>query len=845
MDRPRGSAVQGPSLPREPDYEQLTPLQPSEGDTAPLLTPLLILGVGPLGRAVLESLASDLHGLRSVESCAVRLLAVELRDAPALDYALPAVDETALLPHEQLVLDYRPGVGAPAWYASGRGDEWSRADGRLGVCQGLRGEPPALWQALQDRMDRGDRPDVWVVGSAFDSAGGGMAFDVAHAARLVGEAQNYEPLLAWMLALPSDDWGDPHQHEAAATLRELGRLLHYDLPRVYEYGLSSTNYLLHRRWSSGRDDANVVMLCEPPSEVYGTAAAEIVVERMALALLASAQPGVWGAFQDDLRAMTAQLRTERSALISSFGVQAQVVPLQELQDLVRCRLAHDLLVDRQAGLLSPWRPRRIEPDIDAATLLLRQAGHRFLAALADGLGSLSQRSSWPAHGGAAGALALTLRQALQERVDRAREGCGLEACDELLAGVEEVLLRTRAPREGIEPVEAMVGSARRALHAWLGQRDALQRTIESARSRAQRRWERVLSRPAWHCVVEPDAPQEIYAAMTAGDADVRARMRRYVRWAWVMDGDALQPRLDVLYPGWDMRREDWRHGVRPAERDRLWDQVRRVVEALTRESNYWPTFLVGPGTVLPSGETVEEAIRTSLAQEAIAPRRCAYQASGDRAWGGRRWFPPGVSVANAAAYRPTLGILWQVYHLIPLESVVSLAVLVRRYRQRQDRAIGLHIFEAERLASEIESAAWGRLSRRERDSAGAVRLGARTVATLQAPQIVRWFVRAWLDGHVKPAFGPGPYRVVDTSLPSHVLEGAGSIRANHPLEALHVLVLPLLDRPQAFGPQSVQSIESAPGSDRLQELSEWWSSPEPRTAEWYLLVHGLIEGRQS
>ena len=844
-------------FPREPNYSQLSSLQPVETTSAPPLAPLVVIGVGPVGQAVLETLANWLPVQSSNGSRSIRLLAVRLEGEPRPDFALPPIGETSLLTRERLELPYQRSGGRHSWYPSRMGDEWVRPDGRLGFFQDVQNEPSALWDTLQECLGDGSKPDVWLVSSGFDAVGSGMIFDLAHLTRLVGRAQQYEPFIGWMLALPGELWGEEHQPQAAATLRELARLLCHEIPRIYEYNPRSQNYTLHRHETSGREDANLVLLCEPPSVAAYEQAAESVVNQMALGLLALAQPAVWQKLCDELRIMAGERQDEKEALVSAFGACAHYVPLRELQELVRARLTQDVLTGRKWGAMRTWR-RQMEPDEAGALLVLQQANHDFLRALAQAISRRGRSPHWPLAAGANRALALSLREYLQELADRPPPDNGLMACEALLEGMEGIFLSSRAPFDALQPLEELVSQARREMRNWLSWLPGATESSERTVADAQRQWERTLRRGAegkwnWQSVLDATAAHGVYEALAEGTSDVRQDMRRHIRWAWVVEGDSLRLCLDTLFPGWNLETSRWRHPPDLQKWDALWSGAQRVVTALTREPGYWPSSLTEVGTTPPSDQETQEAASltlaydTSRAQAIRATRKMAFQISRDSQWLEHSWLPAGTETLKVASSSALLGLLLQLHHLIPLSALRSLADLRRRYSHRRQVADRLHVFEAEQLAAEIEVLAQETVPRRRRRKLSTACLGVRTVAALQWPKLVGLFVNAWLAGLVESVVADGAYRLLDSTSEGEAIERIPPLPGNHPLEALHAFVLPQERlswakelRLRSLIPDStLLSAHDAP--DRLTEIADWWESADARDVEWYLLVHGLME----
>jgi hypothetical protein len=696
---------------------------------------------------------------------------------------------------------------------------------------------------LQAHLGDGREPDVWLVSSAFDAVGSGIIFDLAHIVRLVGEAQNYAPFIGWMLALPNDQWADAHRAEAAATLRELMRLLRHDLLRNYEYSAKSANRKLWAHQARGDEDANIVMLCEATADLYGPKAAEAVVGHMALALLALAQPEVWQTFRNSLRHQAQMLQLESQASIGAFGVCAHHIPLLELQTLVRALLTRDALLDHKWGAIQAWRPAQVEPDALVAAQVLRAAGHPFLAVIGHAGSHTGRGTSWPPSEMADQALASALRQNLQGLVDGPAPGNSLLACDALLAGVEEALYRSGAPSEQAESLLRVVAQARQELRTWLNELRAISETAQTAIDAAEGQWQRARARTGWYSTLGKDAPNSYYKPLLGGTTDIRQRIRQYVRWAWILEGKSLRLRLDTLYPGWKADAPRWRHAQDSAGLLRLWEGAELVVTALTREQTYWPSSVPIPVDTdkVPKGSLML-SYDPAIAQEYCSPKRLAIQASGDSTWCDYLWLSGG-EVSKASSSSSTIGFLLQITHPITLTAVRRLNDWRRLYGRRRVVAQALHVFEAEQLAAELEDRALATVPWERREALSLTWLRPRTTAVLQRPDLVGLFVNAWLGGMVEPKFGPGPYRLLR---PTSVASKPQTIRTwtvEHPLEALYAFVegdLQRSEREELI--RLIDALKNRSDSTRatFNKIARWWKSPLPMDVEWYLLVHGLL-----
>lgn len=855
----QGSVPRPVAFAREPDYSQLPRLQPVSPMPAEAMAPMVLIGVGPVGHAVLERLAQWFPPSSTTGRRPLDLLAIRVSDEPrSFASLIPAllVGEEFLLPQEILRLR-RPerGTAAYPWYSLKEDDDWGRPDGRLSLFQDLQREPSALWDALQARLATGQRPDVWLISSAFDAVGSGMIFDLAHLVRLVGQAQNYVPFIGWMLALPNPDWCDEYQPEAVATLRELARLQAADATRVYEYNPLSTNYTLHRHEAKGAEDVGVVMIASPsPSQSPAAASAE-VVQQMALALRVLSHSGVWTDFRDQLRHSVPSFRslTERSeAAIVGFNAVMHYLALPELRNLVRSWLVRDVLVGRPWGVMQPWRLGQPEPDEVGAAQVLQRSGHPFLVELFQVAERRERRTSgWPSHLGADQSLALALRQQMQELVDQAGADNGLKACDALLSGLSELLARSRAPEDRIKPLESVLNQARQEMRNWITLLTTVSEETERRTDQAQRAWDHLQRTAVGQNLLDGETATNIYQSLTTGANDIRGKIRSYVRWAWIAEETGLRLRLDTLFPPGE---SDWRHKPEPAKASQLWEAVLRVVETLTAEAAYWPTSLSAAGAAtesktralsLPSDLT--NMYNTDKARNICTIMNVGYQVSGDRSWLENNWLPKDLALSalsKFAVHDPTSGLALHLQFPMPLSSLKTWPQLSAQYDRRRHQAHRLHIFEPEQWAAAAEA----RASRPYQARAGqpSLWLSARVVSALQWQTEAILFLRAWSAGLVKPAMGQGRYRLMaPRSVSSRTLQEAFARECDHPVEAMlgfvasrpsAALINMITDYLQANAARLSQVV-----TERREAIARWRESTDQRNREWYVLIHGLKE----
>lgn len=811
-----------PDLALEPDYSNLERLQWSEAPSSARRASILIVGAGPVGEAVLESLTRWLPQEQEGNRNGVQLLAVRCRNAPAVaEVPSPSDGRSALTSRERLFLDAFPEGANFPWYPVPKPRVWTRADSRLGVFQDLANHPSALWEALVACVVRGGQPGIWIVGSAFEAEGSGLIFDLAHVALLVGRAQLYEPSISWMLALPGARWKAEQRALAGATLKELARQRGRFLNRVHEYNPGSDNNRLWRHEALGIDAARSVLLCEPAEESRSVDGARAMINKMALALAALTQPTVWASYRTALD----KPPNLDQPWVSAFGVCAHYVQVELLQEYTRTRLARDVLTGNAWGALRNFRTTHVDSNREAAQDVLLKTDDRALQAVAQG----ARGNASPPGPSAEQALRLALRDRLERALDQDVDGNELLACEGVLTGLEDVLEEANASPATRTLVEDVLAEARREINNWRQWLRQVSDRLEEAASTAERGWQSAAqSDPSDGVfgVLKHDTADKVYSRLVVETPRLRRRMRQYVRLAWAASGETLKLYVDTLYPGYERQDAIWRHSADIRQFASLWQGVNLVVEALTQEAAYWPQRLFAPDATLPAFEETAEAAAVMLRyQEGVV--RNGFLVSGDQAWRSVERFRTGVAVSSLSADTATLGVLLQIHHGIPVHALTCQADLQREY-DRASRSIGgeLHIFEAEQLARRIELAAGGQAARYVysglRQQPAQQGLSPATVAALQWPDALLAFVVAQAAKGQRHAV-------------------AGDL---HPLNALHSLVvsneLPKLA--SARSPARVQDHTSPVLIDGayLDAIEAWQDSPDARNVEWHTLVFGLI-----
>lgn len=821
-----------PVLPQYPDYTQAPTrlsVKPPSFDGA--FAPLAIVGIGAFGQAVVETLAAWLPPPAPGQPRAVTLRVIRAAgEALALGWGLSET-QSNLTRGEYLELPYP------------RQDEreWSRRAGLDVFMQDIRSEPSQLWNMLQAILSRQPKTDFWVVASAFDPVGSGMIFDVAHLIHLVAKAQNKSPFIGWMLALPGTDWGYDEQPLAAAVLRDLTRLLQPNATRTVEYSPASQNRALHSHEARGQEDAKAVFLCEAPSDVNPQMAADHVIHRMALALLALTQAPVWTQYCGN-RMPTA---AADAAAIDAFGVHAYYAAMPEMQRLVRSRLARDILVNREWGVVRSVRRAQIEADETSARELLKNAGHDLLNAIEKAVFQGQRPRQWPGTINAELALASALRVQLQSLLDPGARGGHLLACYALLAGLDEILSRASLPEERLAPLQAIVAQAQKELDDWQKWLRSTLEATENSVYQASEQWQAAQTKPGYTGSLAEDVPESAYGQLSSTKSTCRTRLSDYVRWAWIRQDATLTLRLDILYPGFEPKSpSDWRFAPDRQRFPALWQQTLQVVTALTQETQDWQAGLNAVRTASDGGVSSVQLPALMLSylvgdKDALL-YKFTYQAGYDANWLNQQHFPESTGPARLPIQLPNWGFLLEIHHRIPLRSIECLPGLRRRYAAARSRAPTLHLFDLEQQAARIEETALSDrgLPRTQRPILETTWLSPKTLLTWQQkPDDVRDFVRAWLIGLVDPAAGRGPYRVFDDPLGNKTHEIC-QLTADHPLDALQQWGL----RPENDQQKLKAAIRKAVQAqndqrdERLTEL-ERWDLSDTRNAEWLLLVH--------
>jgi hypothetical protein len=821
----------------EPSYAQHESLQRLIAEVQTDLAPLLIIGVGPVGRLVLEKLTPCLPIDPQTGERTVKLLYIGINHDVERILQMPVTDKPLLQQQEVLADNHAAFANANR--------ESPRSDIRTLILEDVRNSPPAVWEKFHHILGQIPKRDVWLVGSLFDPVSNGLVFDLSHLLRLVSRGQRIENMfIGWMLALPTPDWGSDYLAEAGATLREFTRLK-TNLPRLYDYRHSrhepSRESALVEHIESGNEDIDALLLCSPQKGMLGKQAAEYVAAQMSQALLALLQPEAWRQFLTHWRELGSSRFNNTEPVVSLLGTYADHIPYPELKAAVRSRIAYDVLFDRHRGLIPVRRLSPGRADEDMVLKILRDTGHPFLISIADAHGSYHSKGAWPHNAGAKHALLVTIAKKLQEIVDNS-DGYGepLEDCVAILVGLETVLKRSRASKELTEDLLEALSASQKEFESWTKWGRTLLEKTGQYQSKANNDWENAITRIGWTSPAATSAINDKYAHFGEGFSTnpVVIRIRQNVRWAWSVQGDRLQLRLDTLYPKWRDARKKWQ--FRPSDDvHELWQSILSVVTALTEEEQYWKIHLTPTSNqvvVLPSYDT-------DLATKVSVPRRVGYRVSADASWRNQIPTIPGVDLAHASAHSGGWGISLVIHHLIPLRAVNYAANAEQKYLMRRGQGQKIHIFHAEQKAATIENSMLNKLPRRQRVEFGTLQLSAQTIADLQWPDYVQLFVQAWRYGFVQNDAQTNKIVLRLRQDDSIIWQSPGN--CHHLIDALHEFVKESYLAASRIDHTVLRQMvhTAARTSQPTNSLdSQALASFDQRDAQWALLVMGINTG---
>jgi hypothetical protein len=835
-----------------PDYSRIESLTISETTSLQKFAPMLIIGVGAVGHAVLEKLAIWIEKDNVTGNRPVSLLAVELDHQGDLDYEIPDNQPNKLDGTEEMLLKVSTGVNIYPWYRIPENSPRYRPDGRLALFQTLNSETEnrqsPLWNTLKNLL-QDSHPDIWIVGSTFDPASG-LFFDLSHLVRIVSKEQNYVPFTGWMLALPGKEWAYSHQAEAAAFIRETIRLLRHNTIRTYEgYSPTAANYALWQTSMRGDEDASAIILCEPDNELYGQQAADNLITKLGLSLFTFSQAACWDAgvkLRENIRSGRYPSSNPEDMNVSAFGVSVQVVPEIEMKQFVRSRLTREILVERGWGVIQPWSEDQLEDDDAFTRTVLEQSHHPLLVALAGIHSRFDHPDHWPNFSNADWTFAEHLRLRMQHILDTTLPGNGLQNCASLLHGLSNLFQDLDAPFDILQPLQDVVENAQKELTRWQTWAKETRSTFEEKCKAAEQLWHDNLKREVFIAVQPSSAPDLIHQKLTTEETDIRRRARQHVRMGWTRRQHRLELTLDINQVNQENRWEQFRPDAQV--KDAVWTAVCCVIHAVTQEPRYWPVSLTAEGSKLPDSQNVLKNAALTLAyhpgqaQQFQMQSHLVLQASGDVQWRSQKWFPSGENITDAHVFSPNFGILLRLTHRIPLCTIQALPRLNTQYVTSRVPADYLHIFRPEQIALAYERAALETVPYRERQSFIQRRLTTATLDLFETQGAVETFIGAWCAGIINYDQGTNAIAIRDRATLVW-----NSVDNSHLMTALESFVKEKPDvirRVSALLEKKIRKSGEKLDLEHINKIADWWKSSNPKDQEWYILVQGYTRRKQ-
>lgn len=833
-----------------PDYSSTPELHFREEETCLDMAPSLIIGLGSMGMAVLRSIAARIPAPLPGRKSFPRLLCITLQDEPEQDDELPPNDGDLPISITRLDLEVARHRGTRPWYDPAT-QEWSRPDGRLALFQNLNLDHSPLWDTLQDLLQE-DKPDVWLVGTTF-GASSGMILDISHVIRLICKKQNFTPFLGLMLILPNQNWASSHQAESAATLREIGRWLRHNKPRFYEgYAPESDNYELREHTARGDEDANAVILCEPDPDLFGPQAAETLCKKTSLSLFTLLQTQCWKSNPADLRSFLGRERytprTRPDIFVTSFGISAQVIPMQALKQAVRARIARDVLVGRSNSVLRAWRDG--EPATSAeeiSTFLATCQNQKLIATVASIRSRMDVPTVWPSTEDASEVLIRQLISWLQRYL---ASGAGLGKCASFLTALRSRLTLLELPALVSSALLPPVDDGIYALEAWRRNLRDVSDWCNRQVFPADRAWHKTRTDPVEQNLLPANQPEKI-ANLLLSIPNIQKEINSYILPAWIGMNGHLALRLDILPPMW--KEANVYHSFTPAEfqSDCLWKTILSVIAALSQDPRYWPSGFDSQDAKQPDQQDVEKTTALTLRydrglipQEVVQYRR-VLQVSMDQVWIEQEWLGRASNPIPVKALTPFIGILFRIYKQIPLATLESGIISHGRDQyiaKRRCFASTIHIFSEEQMAAHCEDQAFASLSYKDRRNLRSFELNADTVDLLKEPRLVDALVRAWGNGYLRQRKNPDRTQL-SISNQQPLWEEPALV---HPLDCLRSMIAKERTNQETI----IQALKGHLEPDlnlisrQLASIVEWWKSPDTRDMDWFILAAGILRKRR-
>lgn len=343
------------------------------------LTPTVIMGLGPVGRAVLNEIAQNLrarYGGRLPEE--VRLLQIDVH--PRKSRTTPPTKPRYLTPDQWVLL--QPDLSEINSEMQLDPDRWphlnwydpiatsGRMMARMGVFYDLKNgaDESVLWNSLSHAANRLDKPRLRLVGSTFDDVGSALLVDVARLMQIISDSDKDVEL--WLSGPVGVDWGgqvnDPDRptrrsDQAArtlATLRELERFQRNARIPFHYVGSGSSQSQLRSETNSAVVQTLYLFEPETPGMTVDDHLGVI-----ADCLLATIHQPVQQTISQhlSLNQQTAGRFVNESGIgtVCSIGSHTVRTPLGLLEEALGWRLLYELLFERHIGI---WPVRTLQPD---------------------------------------------------------------------------------------------------------------------------------------------------------------------------------------------------------------------------------------------------------------------------------------------------------------------------------------------------------------------------------------------------------------------------------------------------------------------------------------------------
>ena len=852
-----------PLPPAEPDYDSLAELvlQPREPELS--VAPTLFIGIGRFGEDVLQRLAAtyEQYGVRDEKWAQfLSLHVVPSGNGDRWKRRQRSNDHqrgiNTLRPDERLVLhvDRSQGDKFPWYESSGRGDELTRADGRLALYQDLRSAESALWSRIEKCIEGRESMNTWIVGSCTEPHSTGMVFELSHLIRLItGHLTRKGNFLGWMFAIPTSDWQSEISEGTVAFLREWDHLQATDL-RQYSFNERSDNTALHKHDGPGKDDCDFLFLTQPADDL-SREADSYLPELMGTGLLMLSDAAVGDEFKKRVNLKRRDIMGK--APIGAFNCRAEFIPTYELQQNVRSRVLYDLLFDKREGVFPSGAVQADEVDTESAYGLLSGIGRQSFKKITEIYQSgRYQRQGVVVDSADTSVFKRYLRQELQKIVDTHAPDA-LKHCDALLDGLENVfgIVESRLKPEALESLVEVVKEAKTEITGWGRWRSKARRHTTDLLREFKEQWMSRQRSYVWRSRLKNDAPDRLYKMLTENGRDIRREIRPYICWAWVVERETLRLTLDTLVPNWSAQSKvAWRHehSVTQEAPERFWQGVQTVIQALTQDDMVWAAmykgdfldeFHVGDGFDFPLtlncgwGENQEDWV---------------YWMSGDQPW--RTSMETGYhGAATSKAFESgplSLGLGLHCIYPINITDITLFRSELPAYIQSYGEASQIHVFLFEQRALLLEKEALRRYHPRKEGAIWPL-LPFNVVQSLKGWDHLQGFVGAWLSGAVEYDAQHLIWRLyslpADDRATERMLLHSYNLDSAEPIDAW--LVFDTRESSFSGADEWIQNGQALLEDYRIrsvdtkqyQEMEDWLEYlDKPKRQHWYILVEGLL-----